>query len=56
VGQVFQVERTRTIKGATTREIAYGITSLSSDQADAAELLKLVRDHWGIENRLHHVT
>lgn len=52
---MFQVERQRTIRGQTTTETAYGITSLSRDRADAAKLLALVRGHWGIENRLHHV-
>ncbi len=55
VAQVFQVERQRTVRGQTTTEIAYGITSLSRDRADAAKLLALVRGHWGIENGLHHV-
>jgi predicted transposase YbfD/YdcC len=35
--------------------MAYGITSLSPAQADAATLLALVRGHWGIENGLHYV-
>ena len=52
VQQVFKIDRTRTIKGQSTRETAYGITSLRPDQADAARLLQLVRGHWGIENRL----
>lgn len=55
VQQVFKVERTRTIHGQTTTEIAYGITSLSRDRADTAKLLALTRDHWGIENSLHYV-
>ncbi len=55
VQQVFQVERQRTIRGQTTTEIAYGITSLSRDRADAEKLMALTRGHWGIENRLHHV-
>lgn len=55
VQQVFRVERQRTIRGQTTHEIAYGITSLPRDRADAAKLLGLVRGHWGIENGLHHV-
>jgi predicted transposase YbfD/YdcC len=28
---------------------------LGPDQADAATLLRLLRGHWGIENRLHWV-
>jgi len=31
------------------------ITSLSAERADAAELLRRVRQHWEIENRLHWV-
>lgn len=56
VEQVFKVERRRTIRGRTTMETAYGITSLPRDRADAKTLLKLSRGHWGIENRLFHVT
>lgn len=47
--------RRRTIAGTTTTETAYGITSLSRQQADAKTLLQLTRGHWGIENRLHWV-
>ena len=36
-------------------ELAYGVTSLTSKQADPARLLALVRGHWQIENRLHWV-
>ena len=39
----------------TTTEVLYGITSLTRDRADAATLLRRVREHWHIENRLHHV-
>jgi predicted transposase YbfD/YdcC len=46
--------RERTIRGVTTRETVYGITSLSIEEADAARLLELTRDHWGIENGLHY--
>ena len=35
--------------------MAYRITSLKPEQADAARLLELDRGHWGIENGLHHV-
>lgn len=47
--------RERTIKGKTTVEVIYGITSLGPQQADARRLLALVRGHWLIENRLHWV-
>ena len=43
------------MKGCTTTEVAYAITSLSAQRASAAELLALNRGHWGIENRLHWV-
>jgi hypothetical protein len=55
LGQVFRLVRQRTIRGATTTEVAYGITSLGRSQADAERLLGLVRGHWGIENGLHGV-
>jgi hypothetical protein len=55
VAQVFRVDRERRVKGVTTTEVVYGITSLGRDRADAARLLGLVRSHWGIENGLHHV-
>ncbi len=45
----------RTVQGVTTVEVVYGITSLTPAEADAARLLRLVRDHWRIENSLHYV-
>lgn len=51
--QVFQVERMRTWRGTTTHETAYGITSLPVDQAEAKDLLRFNRGHWGVENKLH---
>jgi predicted transposase YbfD/YdcC len=56
VQQVCQVTRERTIQGQTTTEVAYFISSLSREKADATRLLQLSRDHWGaIENGLHYV-
>ena len=55
LGQVFRVDSWVTEKGKTTHEVRYGITSLRGWEADAAELLRYVRGHWGIENRLHWV-
>jgi predicted transposase YbfD/YdcC len=52
--QGFELTRERTIRGVTTRETVYGITSLSAEQADACRLLELTRGHWGIENGLHY--
>lgn len=56
LAQVFKVERqrTNTVTGEITRETAYGITSLSPEEADAAQLNDYVRQHWRIENELHY--
>jgi hypothetical protein len=53
--QVYQIRRERWEKGNHAVEVAYRITSLRPDQADAKRLLELDRGHWGIENGLHHV-
>lgn len=53
--QGFELTRERTVRGVKTVEVVYGVTSLSPDRADAAALLRLVRDHWKIENELHYV-
>lgn len=52
---MFCLTRERTVNGRTSVETSYGITSLPRDRADARRLLGLVRRHWGIENKLHHV-
>lgn len=48
---VIRVERERRIKGETTVEVSYFITSLDRKRAGAARLGELIRAHWGIENR-----
>lgn len=53
--QVVRLERTTSCEGKQTTEVQYAITSLSRHQAEADQLLKLWRNHWGIENRLHWV-
>jgi hypothetical protein len=55
LAQGFELTRQRTVKGETTVEVVYGITSLTAEEADARRLLQLTRGHWGIENRLHYV-
>lgn len=57
VAQVCRIERvTYKLNGELMRsEVAYGITSLSPEKADAQRLLSLNRGHWCIENRLHWV-
>ena len=52
--QGFELTRERTIRGQTTRETVYGITSLGPQDATADRLLALTRGHWGIENGLHY--
>ena len=55
LSQVFKLERERrNALGETQHEVHYGITSLSSAIASPKRLLKLVREHWGIENGLHY--
>jgi predicted transposase YbfD/YdcC len=51
--QVFRCERTWRECGTAKRMVRYGITSLTPERADAAQLLALRRGHWSIENRLH---
>jgi predicted transposase YbfD/YdcC len=55
--QVLEVRRTVTQKrsGKARQEVAYAITSLSSERAGPGQLLKLWREHWHIENKLHWV-
>jgi predicted transposase YbfD/YdcC len=59
--QCFKLTRTRTLRDRatgqtkTSTEIAYGITSLPRERADAGRLLGIVRAHWGIENKVFHV-
>ena len=54
--QVFQLVRRVTclMTGVVTVEQVYGLTSLPPEQADAGQLLHLVRQHWQIENGLHY--
>ena len=55
VAQVCRISRVREIRGKASAETVYAITSLRAERASAAELLRLSRAHWGIENRLHYV-
>jgi len=55
VAQAFKLTRRRTFHGETKTQTVYGITSLRRDQADARALLRMVRGHWGIENKIFHV-
>ena len=55
LAQAFELIRSRTVGGKTTVETAYGITSASRDLADAEKLLRLTRQHWGIENGVFYI-
>ena len=57
VGQAFVIERESIDKknGETCCEIAYGITSRTSQQADAQRVLNVNRGHWCIENSCHYI-
>ena len=51
--RLIRVERTVTCKGKKRQETAYYISSLSTRKAEV--FAKHIRNHWGIENRLHWV-
>jgi predicted transposase YbfD/YdcC len=55
--QAVRVERRVTDKrtGETRVESAYAITSLAPDVVTPAQLLRLWREHWHIENKLHWI-
>jgi predicted transposase YbfD/YdcC len=56
VAQVFRIERVvyHAHNLGKTRQIIYGLTSLSSEQAGPEKLLELFREYWGIESGLHY--
>jgi predicted transposase YbfD/YdcC len=57
VRQAFVIERHVTEKktGATSREIAYGLTSRTPAQARPQRVLQVNRGHWVIENGCHYI-
>lgn len=51
-----KLHRRRQIKGRKqSRETVYAVTTLDAHQASPADIARLVRRHWAIENRSHHV-
>ncbi|GAA3048383.1 ISAs1 family transposase [Streptomyces glomeratus] len=54
--QAIQVRRRRTDRktGTTTVKTVYAVTGLTAEQADPAQLARLIRGHWRVET-LHHV-
>jgi len=57
VGQAFVIERQSIQKksGKCSREIAYGITSRTAEQASPERVLTVNRGHWTIENSCHYI-
>ena len=55
VAQVCRIERWRYLPDKVEHEVAYAITSVPRELADASTLLAWNRGHWGIENRSHYV-
>jgi predicted transposase YbfD/YdcC len=53
--QAIQITRRRKAGGKRSRETCYAVTSLTVTQASPAQLAAIIRDHWGIEDRLHWV-
>ncbi len=55
--QVLKLERTVTNKRTrqVRQEVSYAVTSLPPARGSAGQLLKLWREHWHIENKLHYV-
>ncbi|MEV5012847.1 hypothetical protein [Streptomyces sp. NPDC055692] len=50
------MRRRRTVTtGKVTLERVYKVTNLTVRQAHAPEIAHRVREHWGIENKIHHV-
>lgn len=59
VQQVCRVERRRTVRREgqvhSSTEVLYAVTSLPPARADAEVLLRVMRGHWNIENKVHWV-
>lgn len=57
IKQVFRLERQviECKSGKASQEMVYGVTSLGDERVTAGELLRLVRQHWHIENKSHWV-
>lgn len=54
-GMMVEKERVDTATGEASRERWYLLTSLSSRRCEPRALLRVIRNHWGVENSLHHV-
>ena len=54
-GAMVEKETVDIATGEVSRERGYLLTSLGARQCGPKELLRLFRNHWSIENSLHHV-
>ena len=54
-GAMLEKETVDIATGKISRERWYLLTSLSSRQCGPRELLRVFRQHWSVENSLHHV-
>lgn len=55
--QVFQIRRDTFDHAGhwLSKEIVYGVTSLTAEQATSEHLARLIREHWTVENKSHWV-
>jgi predicted transposase YbfD/YdcC len=53
VKQIVAMKVVKFQKSKESHAITYGITSLSAQEAPPEVLMRLWRDHWSIENKLH---
>jgi len=53
IESIIRLTSSRTVKGKKSEEVRYYLSSLPGN--DSQKLLKCVRSHWSIENKLHHV-
>ena len=51
----YHIQRVSLSTGEKTEQKQYGITSLTPENASAAEVLDCRRNHWTIENKLHWI-
>lgn len=55
LAQVFRLETIiHFANGKQTKQVTYGLTSLSPEEAHPTRLLALIRQYWGIESGLHY--
>jgi predicted transposase YbfD/YdcC len=52
---ICRIERRRETRTYCSCEVTYAICSLPTETLVPDYLLQLSRDHWGVENKLHHV-